>query len=101
MIFNPYFAVTFGNEEEACAILPLTYDDVFGQIQECLDIVDNKIYDLLAPLEDGVGFDGIHENMLSHLKPQARRDYRQELVKLLLVIKVALCKHHEFSYARL
>ena len=50
-------------------------------------------------MENGVTLNRIQEYMLSHLKPQTRRNDSQKLIKLFLVVQIALCEHHEFSYA--
>ena len=98
MIFDPDFTVSLGDEVELCCLSTLTDNGVFWHVQLCLDVVDEEVDDLKVAGEDFVLFNGGLENVLSHLKTKGRWNDAQEFIKFFLVVKIAICKHHEFSH---
>ena len=49
----------------------------------------------MSAVEDGVGLDGVHEDVLGDLVPETGRYHLHELVELLLVVQVILGLVHE------
>ena len=101
MVFNPNLTITFGDEEEICAILTLANYDILRQIEQGTDIVDQEVNDIFIPMEYWIALYRIQKDMLCYLKPQAGRNDAQKLIKLPLVIEIALGEHHKLSYTSL
>jgi hypothetical protein len=56
VILHPNFAVTFCDKEEIGAILALGDDDILWQIEQSIDIVNQKVNDVFLSIEYGVAF---------------------------------------------
>jgi len=83
VVFNPNLTITFGDEEEICAILTLANYDVLRQIEQGADIVDQEVNDIFISMEYWIALYRIQKDVLCYLKPQAGRNDAQKLIKLL------------------